>query len=204
MADAPSIYQSHNPYYIIFKTFIYMTYEEIIEVEKRNNSEELYDIHLYLENDWWRAYEWSAYLCHIYPNELDKNNKLKATHKDSKNFENGIVLVGLKLSSFEKYLPNVFISNIDDKHIVINIKDKITDIEFSIEKYQNTLDEWKRSLPYSKTDKAKTVKSPVKEPSKENILSIMQEVLSYPIENRTLIENTEFIGHLKRELIKLI
>ena len=181
-----------------------MTYDEIIEKEKRETNEDLFKIHLYLENDWWRGYEWSAYLCRLFPNELEDKNKLKPTHKESKTFENGIILVGLKLSSFEKYLPNATIINVDNKHILIDVKDYIEN-EFTIETYVDTLNKWKEAIPFNKSDSnPKANKCIIKEPSKESIMSIMQEVLAYPIENKTLIENTTFIGHLKSELIKLI
>lgn len=180
-----------------------MKRKEILEIEKRTE-DNLYEMHFFYEDGWWRGYEWSAYLCHLFPNELEDKNKLKPIHKESKTFENGIILVGLKLSSFEKYLPNATIVNVDNKHILIDAKEYIED-EFTIENYIETLNKWKETIPFNKSDnKPKTNKCIVKEPSKESIMSIMQEVLAYPIENKTLIENTTFIGHLKSELIKLI
>lgn len=186
-----------------------MTYEEAINKEKRETVDDLFKIHLYLESDWWRAYEWSAYLCNIFPNNLDANNKLKPTHKDSKNLENGIILVGLKQGSFTKYLPNVTPSIVDTKHMVIDVSEQIKDEDITLDSYKDKLTEWKKSVPIKQqSEKEKQVTSQtviVKEQgSKSNIMAIMQEVLAYPIENKTLIENTMFISHLKSELTKLI
>ena len=43
-----------------------MTHSQIIEIEKRNTNEELFKIQFYLDGEWWRAYEWSAYLCNMF------------------------------------------------------------------------------------------------------------------------------------------
>lgn len=46
-----------------------MTAQRIFELEKRDGNN-LYDIHFYLEGIFWKSYEWSAYLSHIFPSDL--------------------------------------------------------------------------------------------------------------------------------------
>lgn len=58
-----------------------MTHSQIIEIEKRNTNEELFKIQFYLEGEWWRAYEMSAYLCNHLGNNLEETEKLKPTKK---------------------------------------------------------------------------------------------------------------------------
>lgn len=182
-----------------------MTLQEIIKSEERQNSEDLGKIHLYLENDWWRAYEWSAYLCHHFPNTLKENEKLKVTHKDVNYIENGLVLVGLKLEHFNKYLPQTKIEQVEDKHIVVEVSkvfplDNITD-------YRKSLDEWKKTIPV-KHEENKTKKdikpSPLINNPHVSFMTIMQDILAYPIESKTPIDNVLFIREIKDKILKLI
>ena len=185
-----------------------MIYDEIINKEKRQSLDDLLKIHLYLENDWWRAYEWSAYLCNIFPNNLDENNKLRPTHKNDNSHENGIILVGLKQSSFAKYFPNVIPSIVGEKHMVMDVSEQMREFNLTLETYNEKLIEWKKTIPIKQeNEKTKQTANQIttsKSQGKSNIMAVMQEVLAYPIENKTLIENTMFISHLKSELIKLI
>lgn len=100
-----------------------MSVQEIFSSEKRDK-DSLFDIHFYMEGSFWRAYEWSAYLSRIFPSELNDEDRLKVLKKVTKDCENGYVQVGLQLSSFEKYFPNVVdndeIFEMKNKHIIIH------------------------------------------------------------------------------------
>lgn len=78
-----------------------------------------------MEGSFWRAYEWSAYLSRMFPSELNDEDRLKVLKKVTKDYEDGYVQVGLQLSSFEKYFPNVAddgnIFEMKNKHIIILI-----------------------------------------------------------------------------------
>ena len=99
-----------------------MNIEEILDSEKRNE-DNLYDIHFYMEGSFWRAYEWSAYLSRHFPSELTEDERLKPTKKITKTCKDGYVHIGLPLSSFEKYFPDVLNNNemfrMENKHIII-------------------------------------------------------------------------------------
>lgn len=179
-----------------------MTHSQIIEIEKRNTNEELFKIQFYLEGEWWRAYEWSAYLCNMFFDTLEDGNKLKAKHKESKSSENGIVLVGLKLTSFPKYFPNISINKIDDKNITLDIREYVEN-DITVENYIDILDKWKGTIPFDKS-KNKEDKCIIKEPSEEPIMPIMQEILAYPLAKKSLIDNILFISHLKDTIIQNI
>lgn len=183
-----------------------MTYDDVINKEKRQSADDLLKIHLYLEGDWWRAYEWSAYLCNMFPNNLDANNKLKPTHKDDGIAKNDIILVGLKQSSFSKYFPNVAPNIVEAKHMIIDVSEQMKELNLVLDSYTDKLAEWKKTIPIKQQNEKdkQTAKQIIKEPNKSSIVAVMQEVLAYPIENKTLIENTLFISHLKSELTKLI
>ncbi|MCQ2793629.1 MAG: hypothetical protein MJ221_04390 [Bacilli bacterium] len=181
-----------------------MGLEEILNCENRTDENDLFTIHLYLENDWWRAYEWSAYLCVMFPNGLTETEKLKPTNKEQ------YILVGLKLSSFTKYFPKVQPTNITEKHIAIDVRTFINSTSVSLTSYREILSEWKKTIPLKKEENTKQIQKQNNKPntytksSNTTILSVMQEVIAYPLETKTLIDNTLFIRHLKDELLKLI
>lgn len=183
-----------------------MKHNEIIEKEKRKSVDDLYTIHFYLDGDWWRAYEWSSYLYNIFPDNLGKNNKLNVTHVKSEDNENGMVFIGLKQSSFVKYFPNTEPSIVGEKHIAIDVAKHIKNENISLETYASILNEWKASIPI-KQDKTTSNERKIndsKDLKRVDYLTIIQEVLAYPLDNRTLIENVQFISYLKREFSKCI
>lgn len=181
---------------------------EIINQEIRKDNDNLFKLHLYLDGEWWRAYEWSAYLLWSFPNGLDEKERLKSTHKKVNKTEDGIIFNGIKLSSFAKYLPCIDIDDksvlIEDGHMVIDVSKQYSDKDITLESYENIFKEWKSKTPYKETtNKQKSVinSDNVNELS---VMAIMQKVLGYPIEDRTPLQNTNFISELKQELSKLI
>lgn len=183
-----------------------MTKNEIIESEVRTSNEDLFKINLYLVDGWWRAYEWSAYLLCFYPNGLKDSERLKCTRKRVAKTENGIVFNGLKMSSFPKYIPDYNINENDslngEEKIVINVEGKYENITF--ETYKQIFNEWKDGIEYKDTsmkcgtqDKSHTING-------NTIFAIAQQILAYPIEDRTPMQNTNFISELKQNLSKII
>ena len=76
--------------------------KEILQKEKeRGNVEQCKFIYLFREGTFYRAYEWSAWLCQRYFSEL------KFTHHLLKNGED-IIFVGFPISSLGRYTPDDF------------------------------------------------------------------------------------------------
>lgn len=163
-----------------------MSVQEILNLEKRNENN-LYDIHFYLEGLFWRAYEWSAYLSTHLPGSKNKLNPLK---KVTKSFKNGYVCVGLQLSSFEKYFPSLLENDemfkMDGKHIIIHTKTLLEPIDFT--NHENILNEWKNKIDTS--SKKENIKS-------NDVDSLINEIISYPIEKKNLMESVQFLSYIK-------
>lgn len=170
-----------------------MSVKEVIEKEERDKGN-LYDIHLYLEGLFWRAYEWSAYLSRNFPTELSDKQKLKPLIKSNKQIKDNVVYVGLQMASFEKYFPNVIgnddIVDIGDKHIVMHCENFFDSLDFS--EYKKILNEWKNSV--SKSNGETIIKENI---IKNDIGNLISEIVSYPIERKNLIENLQFLTHIK-------
>lgn len=163
-----------------------MSVQEILNLEKRNENN-LYDIHFYLEGLFWRAYEWSAYLStHL----LGSKNKLNPLKKVTKSFKNGYVCVGLQLSSFEKYFPSILENDemfkMDGKHIIIRTKTLLEPIDFT--NHENILNEWKNKI--DSNSKKENIKS-------NDVDSLINEIISYPIEKKNLMESVQFLSYIK-------
>ena len=178
-----------------------MSVKDILEIEKRNEHN-LYEIHLYLEGIFWKAYEWSAYLSNKFPSPLNNDERLKPLKKSTKSVE--YVSVGLQLSSFYKYFPNVIgddtVFEMNEKHIVIHCE-KFFNGEFNADSYKDTLSRWKEGIEWKekpKKDKECNIIAPL-----SSVDSLLNEIIMYPIESKSLIENMQFLSHIKNVAMEI-
>ena len=130
-----------------------MKYNDASSLEERNENN-LYEIHFYFEGDWWRAYEWSAYLATHY--KTSEVSSLVPTKKSWSGNEDGIVLVGLKTQSFKKYFPELDVEDLisDKKEMVIKYNDILDNV--NINNYKTVLSQWKNSLDFKEKEKNAT------------------------------------------------
>lgn len=164
-----------------------MKYDIAHSLEKRN-SDNLFEIHFYFESDWWRAYEWSAYLAYHYnnPNVEPLNPTRKLWSKD----EDGIILVGLKTNSFTKYFPDISADDlsVEKKEVMIKCNSIFDGIDIS--NYENILSEWKRTFDFK--EKVEKKMQPVQETSlviSENRLFRFLKAQNKVMEGLTEINN---------------
>jgi len=188
-----------------------MNFNDALKVEERENNEDLYTISFYKESEWWRAYEWSAYLSYMFPNNLDDKLKIKATRRQYKGSNDGIVIVGLQLKSFGKYFPGIDISDINGNKFSIDVRKYFENTNFQIEEYKKILSDWKGKVPYCKSkEKDNKTNDTVINNSVPFItnghtaFSVMGEILEYPLENKTPMDNYAFIRELKNHILMLI
>lgn len=135
-----------------------MKYDDASSLEERNK-DNLFEIRFYFESDWWRAYEWSAYLAAHY--KTSDAVPLKPTKKTWSGNKDGIILVGLKTQSFKKYFPELKIDDLslDKREVVIKCDGMFNGIEFG--NYKSILNEWKRSVDLKDVAKTKPLLSDV-------------------------------------------
>lgn len=185
---------------ILYNCKLTMTIQSILELEKRDDSN-LFDIHFYLECIFWKSYEWSAYLSHIFPSNLQDNKKLKIVKKQTKYDKNVYIQVGLQLSSFNKYFPGVIDDKenfiLDGSHIVIRAKKYFDEYDFS--KYESILNDYKNKIQF----KDCLIKSNSKVSNDADIDLLLNEIISYPIESKSLVDNTSFLISIKNNAIKI-
>jgi len=172
-------------------------------------------IHLYKMGDFWRAYEWSAWLI----SAVSFNDNVRMTTKDRKPIhvtrmrrtdveDATYCFVGFPVKSVEKYIPKrETFESIDDKHVVITIAlPTPTDgSEVTFERLKDAVEKWKENyeIKVQKPKKEKSSAAPrpmaVARPTGAGILA---QIMAYPLTERTAVDNISFIesvvgGHQK-------
>lgn len=194
--------------------------KQIIEKEHvRNSKDSARTVHLYKEGNFYRAYEWSAWLL-----SLDTGRLLKPTHREMKCFKDTIIFIGFPVNSLEKYSPaenNCEKKVVDNGCVDICLNDSyvfsllpdITDGDDDnyVRTMQGLFSEWKNSIPVTKEQKKERSLreslpfegNAAKQPT-STITGVMHDILSFSIENHTPMECVAFIGDVKASLAKII
>lgn len=186
---------------------------EIKRIEERKDEKELFYIKIHNEGGWYRCYEWSAYLAHMYKNE--SNQQLKLNKNLYKNITEGLLSVGIPAASLKKYLDvtekDLIPIEEEDNVFLLDVRDKFEKDGFTIENYIKKLNEIKKSIPFE-TKKTKTDEtSKAKETNNKQIntsndftknlfRNICFEILRYPIEKAKTEENALFIRKIKDDI----
>lgn len=175
----------------------------ILEIERgRKEIGDYTKINLFVEGSFYRAYEWSAWLCCRYINQF------KTTKREIKS-ENGeaIVYVGFPITSLSRYLPenSTSVTN-DDKTVEITLP--ISGFsEENKEQIQIDFNNWKNSVPMAVSKKATSLRDDLKNNGGEHphrMSDIMLRIISFPLENKTPMECMNFIAELKQQITSLI
>ena len=180
-----------------------MTIKNIIDIENNRNENEYYFIHFFKEGNWWSAYELSAYLCHIWKNNLKDKLKINKKHLKKENID--YIKIGLQKMSFDKYLPNneKYITHCDDEHIIINAKNFI-DYDINKDNYFSILNEIKNNITLPQTEnKIESVKNNTNNSSNINIFKLLSEIDDFSTNNKTYDELITFIMKIKEYNFKL-
>ena len=195
---------------------------EILEIEKERADVGTWNvIHLFKEGGFYRAYNWSAWLIVTvaYSDEVRKGQTdrkpLNVSRKKVKNGDGDFAFVGFPLKSMEKFIP--YYTNftpVGDTQIDISIE-LPADLNFcgnaaehgtlSYEVLSGAFEQWKQSVPIQeeKPKRDDVLASETAHASPRSITAVMQQVLSYPLESKTPIENMAFISLLKQQLAAL-
>ena len=136
--------------------------KDVLQIERnRQPATEWNKIHLFKMGDFWRAYEWSAWLISVisYNDKVRMATKdrkpLKLTRKQLSKSEDTFCFVGFPIKSIGKFIPvrTDFQSN-DDKHLICTIDlPKPTDsTEVTYERLNEAVAEWKNAINISTKD----------------------------------------------------
>lgn len=122
-----------------------MTNEQIVQLE-HNRVNNLNMIYLIRDNNnWYRAYEWSAYLLEFYPKSLS-DKPLKATKKHFNGINQDLVWVSLQPQSFDKYMPEAQYNKEASDDLIPVIIDLSLYNEINLLNYSEVLNKWKENI----------------------------------------------------------
>ena len=176
--------------------------KDVLEIEsKRETLEQCVVIHLFEEGTFFRAYQWSAWLCHRYIKEF------KPTHKRLKQGDETLIFVGFPVSSLMNYVSS--------QSQLITKSEKQVDLVFPLSVIGDVLDvscleteylNWKSSIPLSESSKKKSSETLLqyKDIATITVEELLKEVACYPIEQKTMMESIAFLSHLKQKVLNII
>ena len=190
---------------------------EVFAIESdRATSDKWNKIHLFKMGDFWRAYEWSAWLISV----ITYNDAARQATKDRKpiyvtrmkrtDIEGTYCFVGFPVRSLEKYIPTrENFESIDDKHVVVTITlPQPTDgSELNEELLVTAVNQWREGIELKKKKKDKADSSADdsmagnQHPTGNGILS---QIMAYPLSERTALENIQFIQSLKQQVATIL
>ena len=190
---------------------------EVFAIESdRATSDKWNKIHLFKMGDFWRAYEWSAWLISVITyndaaRQATKDRKpLHVTRMERSDIEGTYCFVGFPVRSLEKYIPTrENFESIDDKHVVVTITlPQPTDgSELNEDLLVTAVNQWREGIELKKKKKDKADSSADdsiagnQHPTGNGILS---QIMAYPLSERTAIENIQFIQSLKQQLSTIL
>lgn len=194
-----------------------MTYKEIFEAEKRRTIQDLYEIRFYQEGLWWKAWEWSVYLYEKFMTDEDiiRDKKILNVLKryTIQHSDGSIVIIGMPIEAFDNFLPSIKrFTQVGEDEIVFDLSNyrkakQEIDSYLTLDNYEEFLSIWKESLPFTETSdkgiKIRKRNKVITENVTDNINdldSVVSEIIDYPLENKTPIENTQFIAVIKHKL----
>ncbi len=182
-----------------------MTIAEISKIEnERKTPEDFGVIHLFSENNFYRAHDWSAWLMTTFPFGESVNKPLRIS---AKRLKDGYVeaWVGFPVTSIGKYVPNddsLKFNPISDTQIdvTITLPEEIAGADF--ESLRSQIDEWKEGLPMNEAKKQKREDREVAEvaPRFTRMTDIVGRILSFPLESKSPIEAWEFVRQLRQQV----
>ena len=151
-------------------------------------------IHLIPEGTFYRAYEWSAWLCHRYVSQF------KPTHRLLKNTEDSVVFVGFPMTSLERHTPEgATVAEQEDKTIALILAENVFG-ETTTEQLQTDFANWKKSIPLVKSKEQGTKNQDKNVQVDVSVEGIMKRILAYPIEQHSPMEAMAFLSEIKQQL----
>lgn len=177
--------------------------KEILDIERSRMDNGTHNtIYLFPEGTFYRAYEWSAWLCCRYINQF------KATRREVKGeLVETVVFIGFPITSLGKFLPEgAQMSSNEDKSVSVTLPIDVFQGGKDTEALKGTYEQWKESVPLAVSRKG-SVKDDLKNTSvtqPHRMSEIMLRILAFPVEQKTPMECMNFIAEVKQDIAKLL
>lgn len=190
-------------------------------------------VHLYKTGGFYTAYDWSAWLVAVisYTDEVrmrtSDRRPLAVTRIKLATEERTFCKVGFPFKSIEKFIPgHTDFDATDNNHLTLKVKlPEIKDgSELTYERLQTAIDKWTETFPIKQpkgegdqqdakpksekkaasTTATTTTPAPAAPPAAPANAGLIQQILNYPLSERTPMENIEFIQRLKQQIASIL
>lgn len=206
---------------------------DVLQTERnRQQPTEWNKIHIFQMGDFYRAYEWSAWLivAITYNDRVRKETRdrkpLKESKKSLATTGEEFCFVGFPIKSVEKFIPTrLNFESVEDKHIVITIQLPTPSYgsEVTYERLHEAFTKWKAGIPLS-TKEDTIDENGNKRPPKPKPLAktshtttptiattqqptgggILSQIMAYRLEMHTDNDNRQFIASLQQQILNIL
>lgn len=189
---------------------------DVFQIENdRLKPEKWNKIHLFKIGDFWRSYEWSAWLIAV----ITYNDKVRMATRDRRPLQvtrmertdvaGTYCFVGFPLKSVEKYIPtrdSFESADENDKHVVVTITLPQTadGSEVSYERLSEAFNKWKEGIEIKQKKEKKEKPTVAAQPTTQTSGGILSQIMAYPLSERTAMENIQFIQTLKNQISAIL
>ena len=206
---------------------------DVLQTERNRQAQtEWNKIHIFQMGDFYRAYEWSAWLivAITYNDKARKETRDRKPLKESKKAlattGEEFCFVGFPIKSVEKFIPSrLDFESVDDKHIVITIElpTPSDGSEVTYERLHEAFAKWKAGIPLSTKedtiDENGNKRPPKPKPSantppattpatavtgKPTGGGILSQIMAYRLEMHTDNDNRQFIASLQQMILSIL
>ena len=173
---------------------------EILDLEKKRPlPEHRRHIRLWADGSFYRAYEWSAWLCVRYIRQF------KVTRRQVKNTGSDLLFIGFPQTSLDKFKPDgATVSVFDEKNVLLVLPEQMLVVEEGHtleEDFQN----WRNAVPIAESKDDKEGKAPrISTSSPVSMTGVMKQIMEFPIESNTPIDCMLFLADVKKHLSSLL
>lgn len=177
---------------------------DILDLEKkRTNADEMRSIYLWPDGTFYRAYEWSAWLCVRYIRQF------KVTRRMFKALKTDMLFIGFPQTSLDKFKPETAVVNeLPSKCVVLMLPDVMVapDSGSTLEAdFQN----WRTTIPLTEGKETKLSAEQQSLPARANsgsvsMTGIMKQILEFPVESHSPIDCMLFLVDVKKHISSLL
>lgn len=183
------------------------TIKEAVEIEDTRDMPAEYNMmNLFVEGSFFRAYEWSAWLCYNHMSHF------KILHRHFKGIDKSVIFLGFPRTSFKKWAKEgMELKQIDEKRYCVEIP--VSSFNGSgYEEMKTQFDDWKNGIPLTVEPEKKEMPvkaDPVSSSGSGNmqrvsIMGVMQQIITYPIEEKSPVDCANFLTNIRRQLISML
>ena len=182
-------------------------FKEILEKERnRESSGDFNSIVFIQEGSFYRAYEWSAWLC---CRDINPFKVTRRTDKSELTADGTVVFVGFPFTSVSKYIPETWeVKAIGEKCLSVVLPPEVFDPEKLESSLVDDFAHWKQSVPMAAAKKG-SLKNDLKaggigDGGFHRMSEVLSQIMSYPIEQKSPMECMSFVADLKQQIAAML